>query len=322
MQTTQEIEILGDRLIQGDRFALSKAITVVESAKSTDQQVTMDLILRCTKVQRGASRIAVSGAPGVGKSSFIEALGMMLIKQGHRVAVLAIDPSSQDSKGSIMGDKTRMPALGRSDNAFVRPSPSAGQTGGLGLATYESSLLCEAAGYDIILIETVGVGQSEIAARHTSDLLVLLLQPGAGDDLQGLKRGLVEEADLLIVTKHDGDLKNAAGITRQQYASVKAMRSQHREDAGRVLTCSVFEQEGFQEVWLEMQRLLDKTDKTMKRNKREKHWFREKIKTLMMLSFLNKYREPLTNYQSQIDSGALHYLEAVQSFTASHNFFK
>lgn len=204
---------------KGNRKALSQAITLTESAKPADQ-LLLDQVLQCiqSKKEESASvRIGITGVPGVGKSTFIEQYGLLLTKQGHHVAVLAVDPSSGITKGSILGDKTRMELLARHENAFIRPSPTAAALGGVTRGTHEATLLCEAAGFDRILIETVGVGQSEIAVRQCSDAFILLMLPGGGDELQGIKRGIMEMADVLLINKADGNGLPLARETAAQY---------------------------------------------------------------------------------------------------------
>ena len=201
-----------ERIKTGDRIALGQGITLVENSIATVQNVSRKLLGNLSNSNH-AIRLAVSGAPGVGKSTFIDSIGYYLAEHGHRVAVLAIDPSSAQSRGSILGDKTRMSRLSRHPNAFIRPSPAGGLLGGIATSTYEASLLCEEAGYDMIIIETVGVGQSETLVRHLADLFLLLLQPAAGDDLQGIKKGILEDADLLLVNKWDSHLKPEAERT-------------------------------------------------------------------------------------------------------------
>lgn len=207
---TERVQDLIDGVRSGDRRLLSRAITLVESTRAdhrNDAAVLLDGILDRTGQ---AIRVGISGPPGVGKSTFIEAIGGHITSAGHRLAVLAVDPSSAVTGGSILGDKTRMEDLSRSPNAFIRPSPSGGELGGVARRTREAMLLCEAAGFDVIIIETVGVGQSELAVADLVDLFVLLASPGGGDDLQGIKRGIMELADLLVVTKSDGELATAA----------------------------------------------------------------------------------------------------------------
>ena len=201
-----------------------------------------------------AVRLAISGAPGAGKSSFIEAFGGVLTKAGHKVAVLAIDPSSQRTGGSILGDKTRMEHLSRDPNAFIRPSPSAGTLGGVARRTRDAMLLCEAAGYDVVLVETVGVGQSETAAADLTDAFVLLLPPGNGDDLQGIKKGIVELADIIVVTKADGDFLAAARRAEAEYRhALSFLRPAEAHWIVPVMSCSSYEGTGLDAVWTMIQ---------------------------------------------------------------------
>jgi len=195
---------LFDKLWSGDRFALSKAITLIESQLNQDLDTAYELLQLCEQEKDSGFRIAITGPPGVGKSTLIEQVGLELIARDEKVAVLAIDPSSIISRGSILGDKSRMLHLGRSDQAFIRPSPDHALGGGIAAKTYEVSLLCATAGFKTILLETVGVGQSETAVAHLADMTILLVQPGAGDELQSIKRGIIEMADLLLVSKADG----------------------------------------------------------------------------------------------------------------------
>ena len=204
---TNDISNLARRVVAGDRRALARAITLVESGRADHRVDAMGLLDVLATGGKQAIRIGLSGTPGVGKSTFIEGFGLMLTAAGHRVAVLAVDPSSARSGGSILGDKTRMDLLARDPNAFIRPSPSQTQLGGVARRTREAVALCEAAGYDIVLIETVGVGQSETVVAQMSDLFLLLLAPAGGDELQGVKRGIMEIADMILVNKADGDLK-------------------------------------------------------------------------------------------------------------------
>jgi LAO/AO transport system kinase len=241
---------LADAVRAGDRRALARAITLVESSRAdhrADAAAFLDAILPATGA---ATRVGISGAPGAGKSTFIEALGMHLVDRGHRVAVLAVDPSSARSGGSILGDKTRMEQLSRRSEAFIRPSPSGGTLGGVARRTREALLVCEAAGFDVVLVETVGVGQSEVAVAGMVDLFVLLLGPGAGDELQGVKRGIVELADLIVVNKADGELLDLARHTAADYAhALHLVRSTDDGSVDRVRTCSALLGEGIDELW-------------------------------------------------------------------------
>lgn len=234
----------------GSRRALAQAITVVESTRVGDRARAERLLDALLPHTGGSVRLGVSGTPGVGKSTFIESFGLHLVGQGHRVAVLAVDPSSVRTGGSILGDKTRMPKLSRSPAAFIRPSPSGGSLGGVARRTREVLLLCEAAGYDVVLVETVGVGQSEVAVSGVTDLFLLLVAPGGGDELQGIKRGVLELADVLAVNKADGALADAARHTAADYRhALHLVRPKWNGRTTPVLTCSALSGDGLDEVW-------------------------------------------------------------------------
>ncbi len=254
-----DIKDLARRITAGERRALARAVTLVESRRSDHRAEALDLIA-ALKGDGEALKIGLSGTPGVGKSSFIEAFGSQLTAAGHKVAVLAVDPSSARSGGSILGDKTRMDRLARDPNAFVRPSPSQSHLGGVARRTREAAALCEAAGYDVILIETVGVGQSETMVADLTDLFVLLMAPAGGDELQGVKRGIMEIADLILVNKADGDLAAAARRTQADYRGALHLLRKRAEDPEgfpKVLTVSAIEETGLTEAWAEMQALAD-----------------------------------------------------------------
>ncbi len=241
---------LSDGVAAGDRRALARAITLVESTRADHRALAEALLARLMARTGRARRIGITGVPGVGKSTFIEAFGRHAIARGHKVAVLAVDPSSRRGGGSILGDKTRMELLAREPSAFIRPSPAGGTLGGVARRTREAGLLCEAAGFDVVIIETVGVGQSETAVADMADLFLLLLQPGGGDELQGLKRGIVELADLLVVTKADGDFVRAAGRTLADFKkALTLLRPESPHWTPRVLACSALTGEGIDEVW-------------------------------------------------------------------------
>ncbi|MFP4569431.1 methylmalonyl Co-A mutase-associated GTPase MeaB [Rhodosalinus sp.] len=255
-----DIDSLARGVAEGDRRALARAITLVESGREDHRSQAVELLEALKREEREALRIGLSGTPGVGKSSFIEAFGLMLVARGLRVAVLAVDPSSARSGGSILGDKTRMERLSRAPEAFIRPSPARTQLGGVARRTREAVALCEAAGFDVVLIETVGVGQSETAVAEMSDLFVLLLAPAGGDELQGVKRGIMEMADLILVNKADGDLKAAAVRTCADYAGALRLlrrRPEDPEDFPKALTVSALTGEGLDAAWAEMQALAD-----------------------------------------------------------------
>lgn len=239
----------------GERRCLARAITLIESERPGDRDAAERLLSALLPDTGGAIRIGISGVPGVGKSTFIEAFGRHLIEEGHRVAVLAVDPSSRRSRGSILGDKTRMQELARAPEAFIRPSPAAGTLGGVARRTREAMLLCEAAGFEVVIVETVGVGQSEIAVADMVDIFLLLLQPGGGDEMQGVKRGIVEVANLLVVTKADRDLAAAAQRAVADYRSaLQLLRPASRGWRPPVLPCSALTGHGIGEVWATVRR--------------------------------------------------------------------
>ena len=249
----QAIKILADQVRQGDRRALAKAITLVESTRDDHRQQTVELLETLIPNASNSIRIGISGAPGVGKSTFIEVLGSHLIKLGHSLAVLAVDPSSAVTGGSILGDKTRMETLAFAEKAFVRPSPAGGTLGGVTRRTRESMLLCEAAGFDIILVETVGVGQSEMAVADITDMFLLLLLPASGDELQGIKRGIMELADLILVNKADGDQITLAAQTMSDYRlAVQFLASRFDGWQTPVMSCSSINNEGIVEAWAQV----------------------------------------------------------------------
>lgn len=237
-------------ILQGDRVLLSQAITLIESAKPEHLQIAQQIIERCLPYSNKSIRIGITGTPGVGKSTFIEAFGQYVIAQQRKVAVLAIDPSSKISGGSILGDKTRMQYLTRSEKAFIRPSAAGEELGGVARKTRETIILCEAAGYDTIIIETVGVGQSETAVHSMCDFFLLLLLPGAGDELQGIKRGIVEMADLIAVNKADEDREMLARQAKAAYQN--ALQLFPPKENGwipQALTCSALSKKGIDDIW-------------------------------------------------------------------------
>ena len=241
---------LAEQIVAGDRRALARAITTVESTRPDHREEAAALLTEVLPHTGGAIRIGVSGAPGSGKSTFIEAFGLHLVEHGHRVAVLAVDPSSTRTGGSILGDKTRMGELTRSDSAFVRPSPTAGTLGGVARRTREAMLLCEAAGFDVVMVETVGVGQSEVAVAGMVDMFAVVVAPGAGDELQGIKRGIIELADVVVVNKNDGELAPAAKTTATDYSSaLRLLRSKTQTCTPRVVLVSALEGTGIDELW-------------------------------------------------------------------------
>lgn len=237
-------------ILEGNRTTLGKAITLIESTLPLHQQMAQRIIEKCLPFTGNSIRIGITGVPGVGKSTFIEALGMMLIKRGHKLAVLAIDPSSRKSKGSILGDKTRMEELSANPNAFIRPSPSAGTLGGVARKTRETIILCEAAGHDVVFVETVGVGQSETTVHDMVDFFLLLMLAGAGDELQGIKRGIMEMADTIVINKAEGENLQKAMIAKSQLAN--ALHYFPPSSSGwvpKAEVCSAITGLGIAEVW-------------------------------------------------------------------------
>ena len=277
---------LPERILKGERRALARAVTLVESTRADHRAQATTLLEALAGHGRQALRLGLSGTPGVGKSTFIEAFGMMLIEAGLRVAVLAVDPSSTRSGGSILGDKTRMESLSREKNAFIRPSPSLSHLGGVSRRTREAVALCEAADFDVILIETVGVGQSETMVAEMCDIFVLLLAPAGGDELQGVKRGIMEIADLILVNKADGDLKSTATRTCADYAgALRLMRKRANDPEGfpKALAVSAVEGDGLARAWDEMRALADWRKENghwdKRRAEQARHWFEEEVRS-------------------------------------------
>lgn len=256
--TSVDTDALVDAVRSNDRRALARAITLIESTRTDHRGAAAKLLERLMPHTGESIRIGISGTPGVGKSTFIEAIGNHVIDQGHKVAVLAVDPSSTVSGGSILGDKTRMQTLARRRRAFIRPSPSGQTIGGVARRTRESILICEAAGFDVIIVETVGVGQSETAVAEMTDAFILMLLPGGGDELQGIKRGNLELADIVLVNKADGELAIAARRSAADYANaLQFLTSRSPSWQVPVKTCSALEGNGIAEVWQTVLRYRD-----------------------------------------------------------------
>lgn len=279
-----------DGILAGDRTILSKAVTLVESSKKEHYEMAQQIIERCLPHSGKSIRIGITGVPGVGKSSTIETLGKHVTNQGHKLAVLAIDPSSERSKGSILGDKTRMEELSTNVNAYIRPSPSAGSLGGVARKTRETIILCEAAGYDVIFIETVGVGQSETVVHSMVDFFLLLMLSGAGDELQGIKRGIMEMADTITINKADGDNIERAELARVQY--MNALHLFPPTASGwtpQVLTSSAYKGTGIAEVWKTISNYLSHTNQNgyfqERRREQAKYWMYETINEQLRSSF-------------------------------------
>lgn len=284
-----DIAELSTKILSSDRRALARAITLVESGRADHRAQATELLDLLAQHKRQALRIGLSGTPGVGKSTFIESFGLMLTEQGLRVAVLAVDPSSARSGGSILGDKTRMERLSRDPNAFIRPSPSQTNLGGVARRSREAVALCEAAGYDVVLIETVGVGQSETVVSEISDLFLLLLAPAGGDELQGVKRGIMEIADVILVNKADGELKSAASRTCADYSgALRLLRKRPQDPAGfpKAMMVSALEDQGLSIAWDELQQLdawrREHGHWQQRRAEQAQYWFHEELRQAVL----------------------------------------
>ncbi|HPF12186.1 MAG TPA: methylmalonyl Co-A mutase-associated GTPase MeaB [Flavobacteriaceae bacterium] len=276
------IRELAQELLQGNPMALSRGITLIESTAAKHQKDAKELIQTCLPHANASIRIGITGVPGVGKSTFIESFGTFLTNQGKKVAVLAVDPTSTLSKGSILGDKTRMEDLVKNPKAFIRPSASGESLGGVARKTREAMVLCEAAGYDVILIETVGVGQSETAVHSMTDFFLLLKLAGAGDELQGIKRGIMEMADAIVINKADGENVKAAKLAQAEFN--RALHLYPEKESGwtpKTLTCSSLKNEGIQEVWELIETYVKGVKKNgyfqQKRNEQNQFWLKQTI---------------------------------------------
>lgn len=322
-----DISELAERIRAGDRRALARAITLTESTLPDHRAQALALASTLGSERGpGALRIGLSGTPGVGKSTFIEGFGQMLTGQGLRVAVLAVDPSSARSGGSILGDKTRMPELARDPRAFIRPSPSQTALGGVARRTREVVALCEAAGFDLVLVETVGVGQSETMVAQMTDLFVLLLAPAGGDELQGVKRGIMEIADLILVNKADGDLKPAANRTRADYAGALHLlrrRPQDPEGFPKALCVSALSGSGMQEAWAEMRALADwRRDSDIlaaRRAEQATFWFHRELRDglIDLIETDPRVRTRMAELEGQVRQGAIDPCSAAQAVLRS-----
>lgn len=277
-------------VLDGDRALLGQAITLIESRRSDHRAQAQEVLSRLLPETGKAHRVGITGVPGVGKSTFLETLGSRLVDKGHRVAVLAVDPSSSLSGGSILGDKTRMERLAHHPRAFVRPSPSGGSLGGVARKTRETLLLCEAAGFDVVFVETVGVGQSEAMVAEMVDSVLLLLLPGGGDELQGIKRGLLELVDLIAINKADGDAVAAARKTRTHYlAALKYVRPGRSQLGAPVQLISSLEGTGLDDLWLKLEDRMRRTrasgDLLRRRREQQRHWMWSLIEDELLTSF-------------------------------------
>ena len=307
-----------DGILNGDITILSQAVTLIESSKPEHQEIAQEIIVKCLPFSGNSVRIGITGVPGVGKSTFIEAMGKHITSKGNKLAVLAIDPSSERTKGSIMGDKTRMEDLSIDPNAYIRPSPSAGSLGGVARKTRETIVLCEAAGFNHIFIETVGVGQSETAVHSMVDFFLLLMLAGAGDELQGIKRGIMEMADAITINKADGNNIEKAGLARVQY--MNALHLFPATDSGwkpKVLTCSAYLKTGITEIWETIDEYLALVKSSVywqhKRNEQSKFWMYETINEQLRNNFYQN--EEIMKLMEESEKKVLK--EEISSFVAA-----
>ncbi|MGF1585025.1 MAG: methylmalonyl Co-A mutase-associated GTPase MeaB [Bacteroidales bacterium] len=310
---------LRDGILEGNISLLSQAITLIESSLPMHQEAASELVEKCLPYSGKSIRIGITGVPGVGKSTFIESFGKLFTNTGRKLAVLAIDPSSERSKGSILGDKTRMEELSSDPNAFIRPSPSCGSLGGIAGKTRESIILCEAAGFDTIFVETVGVGQSETSVHSMVDFFLLLMLAGAGDELQGIKRGIMEMADMIAITKADGKNVSAAGLAKTQYQG--ALHLYPPSPSGwvpRVLTCSSVNGEGLDEVHSTLMEYFGMVRKSgyfeKNRKGQDLYWMYEKIDQKLKESFYSNKNilAELENVRNELRDGKISSFNAAK----------
>lgn len=299
-------------VLQGDRTILGQAITLIESSLEKHTQKARTIIEKCLPYAGNSIRIGITGVPGVGKSTFIESLGTKVTHSGHKLAVLTVDPTSERSGGSILGDKTRMEELSGDKNAFIRPSPSGDSLGGVARKTREAVILCEAAGYDIIFIETVGVGQSETSVHSMVDFFLLLMLAGAGDELQGIKRGIMEMADAIAITKADGNNKEKSQMAKREYEN--ALHLLPPPESGwtpKVLTCSAIYDYGIDDVWETIYQYINFTQKNgyfnEKRSQQAKFWMYETIEMILKDNFYTdqKVKKNLNDFENKVIEGKM-----------------
>lgn len=323
---TPTVKELTDGIFKREKTALARAITLIESTKKENLEKANTIIEKCLAKKTDSIRIGITGVPGVGKSTFIESFGKKLTSLGKKVAVLAVDPTSTQTKGSILGDKTRMEELVKDTNAFIRPSPSGTSLGGVTRKTRESIILCEAAGFDVILIETVGVGQSETAVHSMVDFFLLLKLPGAGDELQGIKRGIIEMADAIVINKADGD-----NVKRARNASVEFSRALHlyppKENGWlpKVLSCSAIENTGLDEIWTMVQNYISESQKsnffTSKRQQQNKNWLLQTLDDRLKQQFYQdkKVAQELKKLTNDVINNKISPFQAAEKLLQTHH---
>lgn len=316
-----DINALSEAILNGDRIALSRGITLVESRHPDHRSDANELVRKCLSAAGKAKRIGISGAPGVGKSTFIESFGRQVISLGSKVAVLAVDPSSPISRGSILGDKTRMAWLSTNENAYIRPSPAGDTLGGVARATREAIILCEAAGFDHVVVETVGVGQSETAVKNLVDIFVLLLLPGAGDDLQGIKKGIVEMADIIVINKADGENMRAVNKAIGFYASalhLLPLKYEHWQVP--VMSCSALFDTGMEKVLQKVMEYFTKIGSFVTENRQQqaKYWLKESVLEKLNQHFYSQ--ESVSNafkdMEKKVENGLIQPFEAADQIFA------
>ncbi len=320
MMSNFNINEFVDGILSSNISYVSKAITLVESTKPEHQEQAQQIINAIIKHSGNSIRVGITGVPGVGKSTFIESFGLEVIKHGHKLAVLAVDPSSKISKGSILGDKTRMEQLAVHPSAFIRPSPSSGSLGGITKKTKESIIICEAAGYNYILIETVGVGQSETLVHQLTDFFLLLMLAGAGDELQGIKRGIMEMADAIVITKADGTNADKAKMARSEYANALHLFPPTESSwIPEALMCSSLESKGITEVFemIEKYRRHTITNNYFykKRQFQNKQWFHQTLNDLIIDKFYSdaSIKNKIISIESDIENNLVNPYEALKS---------
>lgn len=320
-------------VLSGNRTRLAQAITLVESASQEHLESAQKLIKEVYPFRKQSIRIGITGVPGAGKSTLIETFGLYLCNKGHKVAVLAIDPSSTVTGGSILGDKTRMEMLSRNENAFIRPSPSGGNLGGVARKTRETMLLCEAAGYDVILVETVGVGQSETTVRSMVDFFLLILVAGAGDELQGIKRGVVELADSIYINKADGDNVFRANLAKSEYEQALHYLGSPTEGWRPVVgVCSAYTGDGVESLWATISNFVENTKKSsvfdVRRQKQMRSWVYSLVDEYLIQKFYNdnEISNLIQVIESKVSTGKLPPTEAAQEllkkYFKNENLFK